>query len=218
MFVAETIALIMAIIYLRKTKVGRGFIYYIGFDYLVLLLGMAQLLYKDLDLTFQHLFVRITNPLIATIELLTYYFFFSKLLLSKKVKELMKILSIIFVLIVVAYNITRAPFLKGVDKYIADAIGSLEFIFLLPPAVQYYFQLLNTTSEINLFDRPSFWIVTGIFLYSLISIPYYLLQTYLVSNFTQFSFALEAAFYFMPFTLNFIFLIRGILCKKPLTI
>jgi hypothetical protein len=218
MFVSEFIALLLAIIFIKREKIGRAFIFYIGFDFLVLTIGMLIIVHKEFNPNFLAHFVSITNVLIAMIELLAYYYFFKQVLLSKNVKSLMNLLAVLFAIGVIIYVGIRVPNFQHRDKYMSDVIGAVEFIFLLPPAVQYYFQLLNTTSSINLFDRPSFWIVTGIFLYALVSIPYYLLQYYLRSNFKQFANPLHAAFYFIPFTLNFIFFIRAVLCKKPLTI
>jgi len=218
MFFAELVALVLAIILIRKDRIGRAFIFFIAFDFSILVTDMFLITKEQLNPNLQAYFVRISNSVIALIELLTYFYFFRQILLSFKIRRLITFLSLLFSLIIIIFTVTKLNSLTMSEKYVSDAIGSLEFIFLVIPCVVYFFQLLKTTSSINLFDRPTFWIVTGIFLYSLISIPYYLLSSYFLKNFRQFGYVLHAGLFFMPFTLNFLFLIRAFLCKKPLTI
>ena len=218
MLIVEATALVIAIIYIRKTKIGKAFIFYITFDFSVLIVDCFLISNPGIAPKFRSQFMAYINNLIALIELLVYYYFFYILLPNRKIKNLMKALALFFVVIIVVYVITRLNFLTNRFTYISYLIGVTEFIFLLPPCFFYFYNILTVDSEVSLLKRPTFWIVTGILFYSLISIPYYLLNRYLSDRDTQLWSTLQAALYIIPFTLNFAFLIKAFLCKKTLTI
>lgn len=215
MLITELVAFIIALIYARKSTVGKIFIFYIGFDLLLLIINLVV---AGLGLNWQYQLVRYTNSAVALIELLSYYYFFSKILISRKAIIAMRILLLLFLALIITFSITRFSFITNRFKYVADIIGGIEFFFLLPPCLIYFSQLLKSTSTINLFERPSFWIVTGIFFYSVVSIPYYLIEYFLTDNYKSFNAIFASLFFFLPFTINFSFLIKAFLCKRPLTI
>lgn len=219
MFVVELTALIIAVFYVRKSKIGRAFILYIAFDFLLLIIdkilpGFTGISKKDFNI-----FLNYTNTIIAAVELFVYYYFFYNTLQNKKSKIIILILTSSYSFVIFIYLINGFIFLTDRFNYISYLLGAIEFIFLLPFCLLYFRQLLNNISTIKLFNRPSFWIVCGIFFFSFISAPFYLLVDY----FKYYAPApksqqLLAALYYIPFTINFIFLIKAFLCKKALTI
>lgn len=120
-------------------------------------------------------------------------------------------------IIVITFAITKFEFLSLRYDYISNILGVLEFILILPFCILYFIQVLDKISELNLAERPSFWIVTGIFFFSAISIPYYLLENFFLKSKFEFRYILSATFYYLPFSINFIFLSKAFLCKKTLT-
>ena len=217
MFLVELAALIIALIYVRKNKIGQFFIFYIVFDFCILIIDTFFISRADISIKYKTLFLNYTNPLIALTELGTYYYFFSKVLSGTRIKKLMKSLGVFYLLLIIIFVITKFSFLTSRFSYISDLLGAIEFLLLIPPCFVFFYQLINNRSELKLFERPSFWIVTGIFFFSVISIPYYVLQKYLGSNKNEFEYILSSVFFYIPFTINFAFLIKAFLCKNTLT-
>jgi hypothetical protein len=218
MLIVEVTALVMAIIYIRKTKIGKAFIFYIAFDLCMLIVDCFLISHSGISKKFRFYFQDTTNTLIAYVELLVYFYFFRKILEGNKIKKILTGLVVIYSAIIIIFLTTKFGFVTNRYSYLAYITGVIEFIFLLVPCVYYFLHLFKANSLLRLTDRPSFWIVTGIFFFSLISIPCYLLNKYLSNNYKQLWPALQAALYIIPFTLNFAFLIKAFLCKKPLTI
>jgi hypothetical protein len=131
---------------------------------------------------------------------------------------MLKMLAFSFFLITLLFETTRFAFLTRRLTYVAEAVGALEFIFLVPPCFVYFYELLKNEPVVNLYQRPSFWIVTGILFYSVISIPYLLIDRFVYNNQYEHRYLLDLAFFYIPISLNFIFLTRAFLCKKTLTI
>lgn len=218
MFIAELAALIIGLLYVRKEKVGQFFIAYMAFDFCILLAGW----YIEIDIisspNFKSYFQNTTNTLIAYVELLVYFYFFRKILKVNKIKKILTCLTVLYSLIVIIYITTKFGFITTRYDYNALIIGATEFVFLLIPCVYYFLQLFKLNSSVRLTERPSFWIVTGIFFFSLISIPYYLLSRYFKNTQYELKNLFDAVLIYIPFTANFLFLIKAFLCKKTLTI
>lgn len=217
LFVVELIALIIAFKYGRKTKIGRAFIFYIAFEFFMLITGDLLAIHSGISRKNYIAFLIFSNTLIALVELLVYYYFISSILQSKKLNLLMKFVALLYTFLVIIFFITRFSFVSPRQSFVSDILGAIEFILLLPPCMLYFYSILNNNSELPLFQRPSFWIVTGIFYYSLISIPFFIINRYILNLHLNLSVVLGAVFYNIPFTVNFIFLIKAFLCKKPLT-
>lgn len=216
-FLAELIALVVAFMYIKRYRLGRLFIFYILFDALILIVGWLLIMITD-SVNETRDFTRKTNLIIGLTELLVYSNFFVQVLTSKTIKRAILINCIVFSIIVIIYFVSRFNFITERSGYVSYLIGVVEFIFLIIPCLFYYRQLLVKPYSIRLLERPSFWIVTGIFFFSLVSVPFYLINKYLTEIEQVSANALTAALFYTPFTLNFIFLTKAFLCKKPLVI
>lgn len=217
MFCVEFLALIIGIANIRVDKSIKYFLFYIAFDLTILVVNwILELLYTPHVKTF--VFINISNTLISFVELFVYFRFFQKVLFGKGILIWLKISFQFYLTIILVHLIFVIWSSNNNHQYISYSIGALEFLLLLPPCFKYYSQILNFTPEISLQERPSFWIITGIFFYSIISVPYYLLTTYISVINHEYKNLYEAAFYYIPFTINFIFLIKAFTCKKSLTI
>ena len=182
-FIVELAALVIVIVTVRESKIGRAFIFYISLDFCFLIIDKILESHSGVSKKFYLSFINNSNILISLVELLVYSYFFSIVLKGNKVKVLIKTLSSLFTLIAFIYFINGFNFFTNRIGYVTDIIGVVEFVFLLPFCLFYFYTILTNNSEIRLFDRPSFWIVTGIFFYSFISIPFYLINKYLSNNY-----------------------------------
>ena len=214
-FLSEFIALIIGFVFVRKYKIGLLFLVYITFDFSIFIIDMyiqnfSSLLRKDKLLLFS-----ITNTLIYLIEISVYYYFFYNALNSIRVKKFIIFSYILFNCCCLTYLMARL--LNRSATYVSDTLGALEFILLIPICFTYYRELFNEPI-INLFQRPSFWITTGIFFYASVSLPYYLLNEPLFYSDSQHYRKITSLLFNIPFGINFLFLTRAFLCKRHLTI
>lgn len=217
LFLIEIIAILIWAIYAPKNKISYLFFLYITFDLLILIINWILILqYTSPEI--KKIFINITNTLVALFELFVYNTFFKQTLINTWIKKWSRYSFIFYSLITVSYTIYSLCHKSSLNSYLAYSVGALEFILLLPPCLVFYYQILNLSVDINLQKRPSFWIVTGIFFYSIISIPYYLLTTYISLIKHEYKYIYEATLFYLPFTINFIFLIKAFKCKKCLTI
>jgi hypothetical protein len=160
----------------------------------------------------------IVNSISFLCELLAYYFFFQQVLQNNLIKKIIPVLRILFIGLTLFHllNLTLFHFQitgKGDTYY----LGTIEFFFLTVPCLFYFASLFTKPSVKGLFQRPSFWITTGIFFYSFASIPYYFIIQYLNSSKYQFSDELIVLLFSLPYGITFLFLSKAFLCKTELT-
>src|SRR5688572_18526128 len=182
MMLAEIVALITAIIWIRKYYIGRLFIFFISFDLCIYLTGVILPFWIKLDPKSTNKFIWVTNNLVAFVELIVYGYFFYKILAGQILKKIIIIFASFYAALILMYLITKFNFVSERLRYISMLISVLEFLFLFPLCLIFYKRLLQSNSKIKLFERPSFWIVTGIFFFSFLSVPHHLLSTLLVES------------------------------------
>lgn len=218
MFIVELFTLILGVIYITKSKVGLFFVLYIAFDFLVLIIFWTLLISPNITSSLKSNILSVCNTLISLVELLAYYYFFEAILVNKKIKTFIFIFRLLYLILIATYLITRFNFITDRLFYVSYSLSAFEFLILIPPCFSYYSQILKTNSSLKLLERPSFWIVTGIFFYSLISIPFYLLNPLIRDSKYDLQDLFGALLFELPLTIHFAFLSRAFLCKKPLTI
>ncbi len=96
-------------------------------------------------------------------------------------------------------------------------LGVIEFFFLIVPCVFYFAELFSKPSAKSLFQRPSFWITTGIFFYTFISIPYYFIIEYLLKSNYHYYYEFNVIFFAIPYGITFLFLSKAFTLKTELT-
>lgn len=217
----ELFGIIIGLKHYRKSFIGQLFIFYLAFDLSILILFLFFLGTSSMDKGELRNFVSISNTLITFVELMVYLFYF-RLIMEKRFHKYIIAGFISYCFLMMIFLFTKFNFLSDRLRYISDIIGVTEFLLLLPLCFFFYNRILKNESYFQISDRPSFWIVTGIFIFSTVSIPYYLISNFLHSfvfnvNSTSRK-VLGNIFYYGPFLINIIFLIRGMLCKKELSI
>lgn len=214
----ELTALIVVLFYGRKTKIDRAFAFYIAYDFCILIIGNIVENHSSISKKQFSFLLNYSNTLISLIEIWVYYIFFFSVLESKKIKAFLTGLLSVYTLLTIVFLFTRFDFISDRMSYMAYILNGVELVFMLPPCLFFFSSLLNKESSIPLHKRPSFWIVTGVFLYSLISIPFYFISKYIIANYMDIWPAIASALFITPFTINFIFLIKAFLCKRTVTI
>jgi len=217
MTICEILALTICLFYSIRTNIGKAFFSYILFDFLIALFDYYFMYFSEAPQKKRIEFLSITNAWVSAVELYVYYYFFFRVLQNIIVKHVMRVLLIFFTLFFVELLIFKV-YEIGSPKNIYGIIGAVEFLFLLLPSFTYYFELFSNQTSVDLFKRPSFWIVTGIFFYSVVSIPYYLIVNFLEVSKYHLRSELALLMFYVPFSISFLFLTKAFLCKKPLTI
>lgn len=190
---------------------GKLFLFYLLFDFAISIFDLF--IVPSHGVVRKNIFFSITNAIIGLIELAVYYFFFFHILVNKKIKQALTLLFVILFILSLLYIFRGFDSLKVSFVFIGWLISVIEFLFLLLPCFTFYLELFVRKPIIDLFERPSFWITTGIFFYAIISIPFYL-----VGNLSYKQAIIPALLYYAPIVLNLFFLTKAFLCQKPLTV
>ena len=214
----ELTAIVIGIRYAKKDKVSIILISYLLLDFVILLVDVYLITISGLGRRQLSYFITRSNLFISIVELYTYYIFFKATLTNNRVLQLMHSIISVFILIVIIYFTTEFNFLESRYSSVANIISVIGFLILLIPCITFYGELIKSGSSTSLFSRPSFWIVTGIFFFSNISIPYFLLERFLSANKYEFKRIMDFSFFHFPLIINYIFISRAFLCRKALTI
>jgi len=214
----EIIAIVIGVICVRKQKAGILFLAYLTFDLAMWICDIYVQMSQKFTARQIMLFIGQTNILIALLELFVYFYFFSKILHNKAFLKLIKIVATVFAFIIIIFTTTQFSFLTERFYYITNIIGVAELLFLIPPCLLYFKGLFSNNIAVSLYQRPSFWIVTGVFFYSVISVPYYLVDRFLFDHQSKYWSLTYLLFFSIPFSVNFIFLSKAFLCRKSLLI
>jgi hypothetical protein len=213
----EMVAAVYGFLYHRKTRIGKLFLFYILFDFLLAMVTSALFVFKGMARDDRIVYLNITNAAISVIELTVYYAFFSLILRSKGNLRLLKTLNYSFYIFFLIATINYTIWNQFKESNYGFFITVVEFVLLLAPSLLYFKNLFSTDPIFNLTKRPSFWIVTGILFYSFVSIPFLSIVDYLFVNEYLHYKALSSFMIWVPFGINFLFLSKAFSCKTILT-
>jgi hypothetical protein len=218
MFACELTAIILGIIYQRKNRIGQFFICYTIIDVSMLII-MVYLEYFSAITNQEFQFsTYIINSISFLCELLAYFFFFQQMLQNRLIEKIIGVLRVVFIGLTFFHLLNLLFFhIQITGKGDTYYLGTIEFFFLIVPCLFYFAELFSNPSAKSLFKRPSFWITTGIFFYTFVSIPYYFIGPYLYISKYQFSTELIALLFSLPYGITFLFLSKAFLCKTELT-
>lgn len=216
--ILQFIAILIALKYCRNDKIAKFFVFLFAFDLTVQLINFSHSGNEKISKNTIVRFTSITNTLITIIELNIYYYYYKLILTSKKLKTFFTLIPIFYTILALSHSTFIFEFSTLRKNQISFIIYSLEFALILPAVIIFFIKLIKTTTDTSLFSRPSFWISVGIFFQCTISIPCYLLISYLLKQKTEYMPIIEATLYYTPFIINTLFIIKAFLCKKTLTI
>src|SRR5690242_4977413 len=101
--VTEVVAFTIALIYVRKDRIGKYFIFYIGFDLAVLLADFYLVMNENIDQNLKDKFYVIANTTVSLVELIIYFKFFNSVFSSKAIKSLLRILQYFYIFLIFIY-------------------------------------------------------------------------------------------------------------------
>jgi hypothetical protein len=214
MAVMEAFTITCFFIYPRKDDTSWLFLIYLLVD---LGLFFTEFLIA-VSSTLTNKFIGISNVSVTSLEFISYIYFFKIVLKNKASKFLINFFIIAFAFLVIYYITELSQHFLRTTMYLPDTINIFEFLFLMPCAFIYYWELFQLKPILSLFQRPSFWITTGILIFSAISMPFYLLKNQFFSTANSYRYLFSALFFYFPFILNSLFICRAFLCRRPLII
>ncbi len=162
----------------------------------------------------------VLNTLFALIEATAFFSLLKKKLQIKNINLLVKVLWLIlfflctfFFLSIATQNITKKQIL-----IFSFYITCVEFFMLLPLCLLYFYQLLFKENKINisLKNSPSFWIISGLFFYCSVSLPFLLLGNKLLSM-NQNLYLLLWSIHYISISILLLCIAKAFSCKAPLT-
>lgn len=214
LFLSEALALFLVVKTLKKTTLSKAFLTYILVDFCILCIDIY---FHFIEYKYSTRFYAATNTLISVIELNVYYYYFNQILNLGKAKNSIFLISATYSSVAITYIIGQHFDLFTRFSYTAKLLGSIEFILIIPFCYLYYYNLLNIKSNLSIFERPSFWITTGIFTLTSVSIPFYLISSYFSATNNDNIKLFIDLFFKLPLIINFLFISKAFLCNKPLT-
>lgn len=212
-----SIAIIVAIRSKRKEIVSYLFIGYSICSLLLLLQSYFSIL-ANVTSTTRVKIMEGSNIFFGLVEYLVFYFFFKSVLSSNLIKHLMSAFFLILITATLAFfyiDIFNPPS-KFTIIQIADLIITFELLFLAFLCIVYYYELFTKKPILNLFQKPSFWIVTGLFFYTIIIVPFFAITNIVVTTNEEIFFTFFTVHYLTICTL-FIAISKAFLCKRTLT-
>ena len=89
---------------------------------------------------------------------------------------------------------------------------TVETCYLIVPCLFYYYEILRKVLYFNPLYEPSFWVITGLTLFLLTTLPYTMIQDYIARVYDTLFNRLQTLFY-ISYSLFFGLIIRAYLCK-----
>lgn len=157
------------------------------------------------------------NILFASVEYIIFYFYWRRVLDHFFIKKVMPFFIVLFP-ISLLYYFYRGLLISDSDviiKKIPDFIISLELLLLAIPCLLYYWELFKIKPLQSLNTRPSFWITTGLFLYAITIIPFFIISNDLLKKNQPVHDAAFAVHYVL-FGFLFLAITKAIQFKKPM--
>jgi len=154
--------------------------------------------------------------LFAIIEFSCFSYFMFKAL-KQHSRKLIKLFSVFFSLSVLLFiqKIVIGSSASEI-RHFSFIVSSTEMGLLLIPCLIYLYELLKEKTEENLFQKPSFWIVSGLFIYSVIIIPFSLVADKFVKTNDRII-KIGFTMHLISFSLLFLALIKAFSLKKTLS-
>jgi hypothetical protein len=220
-FLCSLFALIVGIKHYRKEKSYQLFIIYCLSSLTMMNILHNLILYsltsKGIGRT---IFLETSNTLFTIVEVTVFFYWFKNILNTKFIKQVIKIIWIIFIAICIifVYKFLQDGVSKDEIRKNSYLINVIEFFTLLLLCLFYFYQLLikETNHLIPLSKSPSFWIISGLFFYCIVSLPALLIGNKLYLTSIELYFIMGAIHY-ISISLLFLCIAKAFSCKTTLT-
>lgn len=162
-------------------------------------------------------FDEIFNTTFELVEFIAFYYFFKKCL-QKKFQQILNVFLSCLIIVITVFFIVLFFSDYTIDKIREHSffINVIEFFFLALLCLAYFYELFTGTPKRNLFQRPSFFITTSAFFYSVLLIPFFIIARDIWKNERSLFFILFSCHYLL-LTILLITIANAFLSRKPIT-
>ncbi len=159
-----------------------------------------------------------TSIIFSFIEYFVFYRFFQTILVSSNIKKAMNFFLVLFTSTMIIFLLSGIinTLSNSIITVFADFLISSELFFLTGLCLFYYFESIHKKPTSELKSSPSFWIVTGLFFYSIIIAPFFMITDEIMKSNKKFYFIAYAVHY-TSFGFLFLAITKAFLMRKPLT-
>ena len=167
----------VGLFYHHRQKERFFFLFYFFIGIALFTVSSPLVLFKIYDGRERIVASEAANTIFEVLEFIAFYFFFQKCIQNRNWKKLIKLFLISFLMLVSAFSLALT-----FPNYLPENIGKhslyinvIEFLFLFIICLGYFYELFVTAPKTKLSERPSFFIVTSAFFYSILMIPFFMM-------------------------------------------
>jgi hypothetical protein len=176
--ICMSIALISAVKYYKNNKAGGYFIMLILcwlIDFTIILYLKKYFLIVEQNRWLSILIEEISNVVASVTEYYCFSYFIFKSLILFNNKKLFQFSAILFLLpVIFFFSETVRGFPIERIRHLSFVISSIEMCLLALQCLLYFYELFKRKVQEPLIERPSFWIVSALFIYRILVIPFFL--------------------------------------------
>jgi len=158
------------------------------------------------------------NMIFALIEYIVFYNFFQTVLATSGIKKFMRFFYTFLMVSILLILLSRLinPLSCIPIRKLSDFIISSELLALTSLCLVYYFESFYKKTTSDLKSSPSFWIVTGLFFYSIIIAPFFMITDEIIESNKKFYFIAYSVHY-TSFGVLFLAITKAFFMRKPVT-
>lgn len=211
--------------YYRKDRTYRFLLAYIFINSIILAIIVMFMKYFSIDLDSKGIstykLMEIMNTIFSAIEISTFFFFFKLVFNTKTTNQIINILWILFIslCIIFFFKIFNNKFSTGEILRNSFVVSIIELLLLVSFCIFYFYTLF--TKEITNIARfnksPSLWIITGLFIYCIISLPFFLIADNLYLT-ARNIFKIMHAIHYISISFLLLCIAKAFSCETTLTI
>ncbi|MCW3116408.1 MAG: hypothetical protein JWM28_490 [Chitinophagaceae bacterium] len=215
LLLCQLIAIGTIIHFFKKQKLSRFFLTYCLSSF-TLVTSEYFILYFCHDISFREKLTESTNVIFSLIEYIVFYTFLKLVLVSPVIKSFLKFY--IFIFVTAALFFFYRAYFTNADttklKHITDFIISSELFVIAACCIVYFYELFIKEPLLNLSESPAFWIITGLFCYSILIIPFFMISGFVYSQKTLYY--IFFGVHYISFGFLFLAISKAFLCRKPI--
>lgn len=157
----------------------------------------------------------VNNVWVYNLFLLPQYTLYTIYFYSLITNKLLRSVTIIFGIILFLFSVYNLLLLQGVYQINSYSIAGWSLLVVIS-SISYYVEFINRAKQFDIFREPSFWIVTGAFLFHIACVPFFLFSNQLNRTNPALSFTLFQIIVFLNF-LMYTFYTIAFLCRNKYT-
>ena len=212
------ITIITIIVNFKKTTLHFSFLIYAIANFLLVNIGLDYLNnFLKLNPRESAIFLETANTIFAIIEISLFLFYFSKILAQSFIRHVIFASWVTFSLICTSFFslLIKESSTRHEIRTSSFLINGVEFFILIVFCLKYFSELLGKQGSYDSLGKsPSFLIVTGLFLYCIISLPTLLISENIRNDRLLYS---MGAIHYCALSLSLLCTAKAFSCKIALT-